>query len=397
MSSGTTKLKELRLFGAIGDIGVASLENGFATIGPFLKTLDLGCNSIGNDGLMTVVIALADCPGLEILDLSKNDFSLAAAGLGSLSHWLQRDQMKLKELDLFECGINDDGLQAFAEGVANHCEGLNLSINDSITATGLIHLSHALRSESCCLQHLYLNFMDFGDDGAEALAGGLAGNQSLRCLHFDNADTNLPMTPIGWSAFSTVLCDTSSINNTYLSNHTIELSWDDHYEDVDEDDESRPLVYARLNKEHPQHAAKCKSHPHLDMKTFLRWDLKFLPLAVAWFERAKPARSLTIRDSKRRVLGLGESDEAFQSRVLSAMYEFVRGASMDVVKSRKALTDDEENKRLMKDKKRLLKDNKRLREDVEQRDGKIARLEKENKRLGKIIESAKRSLSGLES
>jgi len=72
------------------------------------------------------------------------------------------------------------------------------------------------------------------------------------------------------------------------------------------------------------------------------------------------------------------------------MYEFVRERSTDVLKSRKALTDDEENKRLMKD-------NKRLREDVEQRDGKIARLEEENKRLGKIIESAQRSLSGLES
>ena len=198
--------------------------------------------------------------------------------------------MNLKELDLGECGINDDGLQALAEGVANHCEELNLYCNGSITATGLrlSHLSHALQSESCRLQRLSLNGMDFGDDGAEALADGLAGNQSLRCLHFDNADTNLPMTPIGWSAFSTVLCDTSSINNTYLSNHTIELSWDDGYEDVDEDediDEGRALVYARLNKEHPHAAsARCKilmSHPHLDMKTFLRWDLKFLPLVVA--------------------------------------------------------------------------------------------------------------------
>ena len=55
LRSGTTKLKELSLAGNIGDIGVASLEHGFARIGPFLKTLDLRCNSIGNDGLMAVV------------------------------------------------------------------------------------------------------------------------------------------------------------------------------------------------------------------------------------------------------------------------------------------------------------------------------------------------------
>ncbi|KAK1733364.1 leucine-rich repeat protein [Skeletonema marinoi] len=375
MSSGTTKLKELRLFGAIGDIGVASLENGFATIGPFLKTLDLGCNSIGNDGLMTVV-----------LDLSENDFSLAAAGLGSLSDWLQRKQTNLKELDLFECGINDDGLQAFAEGVANNCEELRLSINDSITATGLSHLSRVLLSARCRLQRLSLNGMDFGDDGAKALGVGLAGNQSLRCLHFDNADTNL--TVRGWSAFSTVLCDTSSINNTYLSNHYVGELYDDYEDDDDIIDESRVLVYSRLNEQHPQYAAKCKilmSHPHLDMKTFLRCDLKFLPLAIAWFERAKPCTTLTIR----------ESDEAFQSRELTAMYEFVRERSTDVLERREALISEawkdqitmakEETKRLAKDKESLLKDYNRLRENIEQRGEKIAQLEEENRRLAGLL------------
>eukprot|EP00984_Skeletonema_dohrnii_P009718 scaffold3737_cov117-Skeletonema_dohrnii-CCMP3373.AAC.1 len=169
LRSGTMNLKELHLYnGHIGDIGVTSLEDGFARIGPFLKTLELRCISIGNDGLTTVVRALANCTGLEKLDLSENDFSSAAAVLGSLSHWLQRKQMNLKELDLDECGINDDGLQAFAEGVANNCEELNLSYN-AITATGLSHLSHVLQSARCRLQHLYLNFMDFGDDGAKAL------------------------------------------------------------------------------------------------------------------------------------------------------------------------------------------------------------------------------------
>eukprot|EP00984_Skeletonema_dohrnii_P024062 scaffold13178_cov84-Skeletonema_dohrnii-CCMP3373.AAC.4 len=410
LRSGTTvKLKDLRLSGNIGDIGVASLGNGFSRIAPFLKTLDLRCNSIGNDGLMALVRALANCTGLEILDLSENDFSLAAAGLGSLSHWLQRKQMILKELHLNTCGINDDGLQALAEGVANHCEELNLSYNDSITAIGLIHLSHILQSESCRLQRLSLNGMNFGDDGAEALAGGLAGNQSLRCLYFDNVDTNLPMTPIGWSAFSTVLCDTYSINNTYLSNHTIELCWDDDYYDVDEDediDESRVLVFSRLNKQHPQYAARCKilmSHPHLDMKPFLRWDLKFLHLAVAWFERAKPCPTLTIqtnsfnrRNSRRRLARrvLEESDEVYQSRVLTAMYEFVRELPMNVLESREALILEAWIDQITM----AAEEIKRLREDVEQRDGKIARLEEENKRLGKIIiESAKRSFSGSES
>eukprot|EP00984_Skeletonema_dohrnii_P010874 scaffold4275_cov89-Skeletonema_dohrnii-CCMP3373.AAC.3 len=134
------------------------------------------------------------------------------------------------------------------------------------------------------------------------------------------------------------------------------------------------------------------------MTPFLRWDLKFLPLAVAWFERAKPCTTLTIQisyvDPARRVCVVGESDEAFQSRVLTAMYEFVRERSTDVLGRRDALISE-----AWKDKIAMAEEEiKRLREDVEQRDGKIARLEEENKRLGKIIiESAKRSFSGSES
>eukprot|EP00984_Skeletonema_dohrnii_P010877 scaffold4275_cov89-Skeletonema_dohrnii-CCMP3373.AAC.6 len=373
---------------------------------------------------MALVRALANCTGLEILDLSENDFSLAAAGLGSLSHWLQRKQMNLKEINLGYCRINDDGLQALAEGVANHCEELRLYCNDSITATGLIHLSHALQSESCRLQRLNLGAIRIGDDGAEALAGGLAGNQSLRHLYFDNVDTGVAMTPIGWSAFSTVLCDTSSINNTYLSKHTIELRWDADYDDegVDEReyiDESRVLAYSRLNKQHPQYAARCKilmSHPHLDMKPFLHWGLKLLPLVVAWFEKAKPCTTLTIQtisfipNSRRRLARrvLEESAEVYQSRILTAMYEFVRQRSTDVLERREALLvaayndkiamAEEESKRLVNEKKRLLRDNERLRENIEQRDrkiarrdGKIVKLEGENKRLGNIVRSVRHS------
>jgi len=80
-----------------------------------------------------------------------------------------------------------------------------------------------------------------GDDGAEVLARGLIGNKSLRCLplHVDvENEDEIAITPAGWSAFSTALCDTSSVNNTYLSNHTIQELW--HcgafdFIDIDED------------------------------------------------------------------------------------------------------------------------------------------------------------------
>ena len=88
-------------------------------------------------------------------------------------------------------------------------------------------------------------------------------------------------------------------------------------------------LYLRLNREHSQYAARCKilmSHKHLDMAPLLHWGLKCLPLAVAWFERAMPCTSLTVdgEDLQSRWRVLEESCEAFESRELTALYEFVR-------------------------------------------------------------------------
>jgi hypothetical protein len=165
------------------------------------------------------------------------------------------------------------------------------------------------------------------------------------------------------------------------------------------------------------------SHRHLDMTPFLQWDwgLKFLPLAVAWFEKAKPCMMLTMYEthqfstfnpaSRRRVLE--ESDEAFESRELTALYEFVRGMPMEVMKSRHGLAVaaayDEKIARIEEENKIALEQrDERYREALEQRDGRyaaleealehrdstklqleeeIARLRGENERLSGIVES----------
>ena len=384
LESRACKLKKFWLgHNNIGDDGVAALASGLRSIGPSLTYLGLSGNSIGNDGLSALVAALESCTSLEELDLSLNDFSSATAGLGTLSDWLQRDQMGLEHLTLQRCDINDEGMQALAEGAVNHCKGLNLSKNDSITALGLRYLSTSLQSDSCRLESLLIGSINLRDDGAEVLARGLIGNQSLKCLHLCQVT---PFTPAGWN---TALCDTSSVNNTYLSNHTFHEFYISNYDEGFDIDES-VVLYLRLNKMHPQYAARCKilmHHAHLDMTPLLQWELKFLPLAVGWFERAKSCTTLSIQEKfpnpKRRVLD--ESEEAFQSRVLTALYEFVRGVPKKVLERRNELAleaayeheiamVEEENQRIRNEKKRLC-------EDVEERDRKIAKLEEENKRL----------------
>jgi len=264
-----------------------------------------------------------------------------------------------------------------------------------------------LQSDTCHLESLLIGSINLRDDGAEVLARGLVGNETLRFLHLRDDEElddeeEFVITPVGWNAFTIALCDTSTVNNTYLSNHTVQEFWGIFDEpDEDEDIDESVVLYTKLNKEYPQYAARCKilmNHTHLDMAPLLRWELKFVPLAVRWFERAKSCRTLSIdnyADYRRRVLD--ESEEAFQSRVLTALYEFVRGMPKKVLERRDelalvaaydekiAMVGDESNRIL-----RILK--KRLREDVEERDRKITKLEEENKRLRGIVESVRKSL-----
>jgi len=400
LGSGVCKLKKFHLCrnNYIGNEGVDALSNGLRGIGSSLKELVLEDNSIDSEGLSTLVEALQTCTGLEILHLSGNDFSSATAGLSSLSDWLQNAPMNLKYLSLSYCRINDEGLLAFNEGAANQCRSLYLRGNETITTVGLRYLSDSIRSDSCRVESLDLEGIPIGDDGMEVLAQGLVGNQSLTSLDLGDLHGDVLITSTGWLAFSKALCDTSSVNSINLSNHTICRVWLFGGDDEVTFPPRHISRYLRLHEEHPQYAARCKilmKHPHLDMTPFFEWKLKFLPMAVAWFERAMPCTALTIydHDPDLRRLVLDESDESFESRKLTAMFEFIRGMPLEVMKSRSGLAlaaaydkkiamIEEENKIALEQRDR---NNLQLEEE-------IARLKIENERLSRIVQSIRISL-----
>ena len=378
------KLKKLSLHN-----GVATFAHGLRSIGSSLEELDLSGNNVGNDGLLVLAAALADCTSIKTLYLYDNDLSMAAAGLGALSGWLQTSGIQLQALNLYRCGINDEGLQALIEGAVNHCSYLNLASNRRITASGLRFLSTALQSERCYVENLDITDTAIDDDAAELFARALVGNRTLRSLYLaggEDEEYDMPITPAGWSAFSIALCDTSSVNNTYLSHHTISELWNIY---IDDEDEPQNLTrYLRLNQRYPQHAAKCKilmSHAHLDMTPLLKWELKFLPLAVNWFERAKPCTALSF--GQNRILE--ESDEVFESRILTALYDFVRGAPKKVLERRDELT----LVAAYDDKIALVElEKKRLHDEVEKLRREIVQLDKGNMRLRGIVESVKKTV-----
>eukprot|EP00986_Skeletonema_menzelii_P005855 scaffold2188_cov81-Skeletonema_menzelii.AAC.1 len=202
LESGVWNLKELSLpHSNIGDAGVAALAHGFRSIESSLKELNLSENSIGSEGLSTLVAALANCTNIKRLELNGNDFSMAAAGLRSLSDWLQTAALTLDKLCLRNCDITDEGLQVLAEGEMDNCKGIDLSENRNITASGWRCLSTSLQSERCRLEELVLGG-DFDDDFAEVFACSLVGNKSLKHLRMDYYSGWISITLAGWSAFS---------------------------------------------------------------------------------------------------------------------------------------------------------------------------------------------------
>jgi len=274
-----------------------------------LKIIEFGYCNLGDEGAAEIVTALRNYPQLEELNLESNNIGLMGCiALGdTMREW---GTSNLKTLYLEFNAIDDEGLQALAAGLANIAlEELYISGNNLTTGTGagLGSLLAFLQSENCRLRTLVLHRTGFGDEGAVALADGLMGNKFLTYLSFANAR----ITDVGWAAFSKLLCDPSSINSTYLSNHRIKM-------DVKNSAPPDLSQYLEFN-EHPNPAIYkiLKSHPDLDMEPFFRWKLKLLPVVIKWFENVR-ARMRANQELVQRFLW------NFEGRELSAVYKFVR-------------------------------------------------------------------------
>ena len=297
----------------IDEDGAAVLATGLASL-PSLKRLDLRGTSIGDRGLQDLVRGLVNC-NLEELNLSGNTLMDSVSGIKSLGK-LVAQTTNMRSLFLSNSSLTDEGLQSFVEGMANCCSltQLYLSYNRSITANGLESLSSLFQAELCSMRTLELCGIHLGDDGAAALANGLIGNKSLQTLKLNVSS----ITARGWAAFSRLLCDTSSVNNTYLSNHTLQqIGGYGTPSDV--------VKYLKLNETDNQAAAICKIlliHPDIDVTPLFQFNLMCLPLVVEWFEKAKPYMIGRVNVPTR----CGEIwIRKIERRQLLAAYKFIRG------------------------------------------------------------------------
>ena len=98
---------------------------------------------------------------------------------------------------------------------------------------------------------------------------------------------NPNMSTDGFNA-SRVLCNRRSINDTFLSNHTLKII-NGPRPRIDPTNEFRGLLELNHMKDKRVVAMKkvAQYHSHFDMEPLFEWDLKVLPVAICWFDGAQ--------------------------------------------------------------------------------------------------------------
>ena len=223
----------------------------------------------------------------------------------------------LREFELFNCNITDVQLLPLIEAIRGYRSLEQLSLfGNSIGRAGCEAIAALLRDPNYNLRSLDLSGNDVHNDGATTLANALLNNTKLRILNLHGNLINQSVVDI----FARVLCNTSSINKIYSSNHTFEqLGLSSH--GVGYQLDSLLQLNRYTNKSHVAIKKILKYHPSIDMEPLFEWnmegngerDLKALPYVIAWFGRARDA-----------VAGTEEGGSKIFRRKLSAIFQFAQ-------------------------------------------------------------------------
>jgi len=299
------ELKTLVLAGnTIGIQGIRSLATALTNCSK-METLELCGNNIDDEGLLILMPALSCMKHLQVLDLS---YTM----LTSLRGFEVMSKCKgLVDLDLSGNSITDGGIDILVDTLKCNPSllSLNLIFNDGISPEGWKLVSTLLNSPTPCkLEELRVGRDNFDDEVAVTFADALSNNSTMKYLSLGGS-----VTAAGWEAFSTLLCDRSSVESTYLSNHTLSSLG---YGGPPAGNDLLKKVLDMNKGTNKKHVAIRKIllfHKDINMFPFFKWDLKILPFMMKWLATAAdiPVDFETFIDKRR----------------LSAIFQFVQNVS----------------------------------------------------------------------
>ena len=279
---------------ALGSIKNRSLHN--------VSLLD---NDISDEGMVDIITSLSMHPQLEEIDFTGNH--LSTKGCTALGTLLQHSATKLLSLDLSSNQINDDSIEALVPALkcCSYLRTLTIDDSTSVTSRGWENLASILESPNSSLTELTFLSNNIDDEVVTALISALASNHTLRTLRIGG----LILLSHGEKELSKLLCDTSSINATYRSNHTLF-----HLGAIPRENPLRPLLVLndRKNEKEVAIIKILQHHNDFDMMPFFEWEFKVLPLMINWFERAS-AITMPIN-----------FEPNIAPRKISSIYQFIR-------------------------------------------------------------------------
>jgi len=307
--AGIGTLKSLNLYGSdvITPTGWRSFFNLLETRGIQLRELDIPWNKLGDEGISGIGRLLRNTNTLKSLNMngissSRDDSdNITAQAWVSLFTTLQDSNLDLVKLHLSCNSIDDDGLQLLAGLVSrmSSLEQLDLSSNRSVTHTCWQDLSGYLQSPSFALEELRLDGNNINDDTLVVLTSALANNKTLKrlelfCPFGIGINEVVSITARGFAAVSTLLCNKTSIIDTYNSNHTLEELglYEYQYEEMNLPDLSSSLELNK-NKDKSEVARQKILRTHFSnntskMQELLDMELQVMPPVITWIGRPTP-------------------------------------------------------------------------------------------------------------
>jgi len=284
-------------------------------------------SNIAEEDIVTIITALSLHPQLQELDLHGN--VLRENGCVAMSTLLRCSVSQLEMLNISNTGLVDEEIEVLVSALTkcNSLKALYIGHNPLVTVRGWESLATILEDPNSNLKTLSVTNSNIDDQTAIKLARVLAKNNMLEVLNMgDNPSITASH---GWSALSNILCDISSVNATFLSNHTLCLmdacietnlgtAW---FVDID---------MLRCNRSRDKKRVATikilKHHEDFDMKPLFEWEFKVLPLVISWLERAS---SYDMRYAR-----LDLPDTNIEGRKLSSIYQFVRDMPVLYVETR---------------------------------------------------------------
>jgi len=224
----------------LGKTGTEALVNLLNNPASKLQELVLNDIRFGNDKSEDGVICLRNA--LAINTSLRNLSLFFGNGDTSLEVWqgivecLTNPNAKLEELALKSNSIADAGMICLGDALADNQTLKILDMlkfeSDSITSDGWQGLSNCLTNPKSALEELYIRYCTIDLEGIETMINALDGNTRLKELTITSAH-DIYIDEEMWELLDTILCDTTSIDRIFSSNHTLEfIKIASEYEDI---------------------------------------------------------------------------------------------------------------------------------------------------------------------